>query len=63
MISFHGIHGGYLELELRQEHKKKDPHIDAQVSMQVKTEDILRVRTWGISGWMFLNCLQLGSDR
>ncbi len=68
MISFHGIHGGYLELELQrflfgQEQKKKDPHIDAQVSMQVKTEDILRVRTWGISCWMFLNYLQLGSGR
>lgn len=25
-----------------QEHKKKDPHIDAQVSMQVKTEEPLK---------------------
>ena len=27
-----------------QEHKKKDPHIDAQVSMQVKTEEPLSQR-------------------
>lgn len=29
-----------------QEHKKKDPHIDAQVSMQVKTEEPLKKGTY-----------------